>query len=214
MYERSRILVVDDDRALLDIAEETIGDSFDVMLAVSGKQALEILGNETLRGGGGPELIILDIEMPGMDGYETLKRIRGIPAFAETPVIFLTGFTGFDAELYVLRHGAQDYITKPFARENLLARISLRLESGRQSKQLQELRKRSENDEKNFAALTKDLTQSEREVARLITLGFGNQEIARRLNYSPGYVKNLATLIYGKLDVRGRGELRALLQKY
>jgi len=209
MGERGRILVVDDDRTLLEMAEEIIGDDYDVALAESGEQALEILGS-----GDAPELIILDIEMPGMDGFETLNRIREIPPLAEIPVIFLTGRTGSEAELAGLKLGAQDYITKPFARENLVTRIRLRIESGQQARQLRKIFELSEKDEALFITSTRGLTLSEREVARLIAQGFGNQEIAQYLHYSSGYVKNLATLIYEKLGVGGRKELRTRFQKY
>jgi DNA-binding NarL/FixJ family response regulator len=208
-YGSNRILVVDDDHALLGMVEESIGDCYDVVLARSGKQALEIL-----EGGIAPELILLDIDMPDMDGFETLNRIREMEAFSDTPVIFLTGVTGSEAELTVLRLGAQDYITKPFVRDNLLARIRLRLESGLQARQLRETRKRlddagaeSKKSEKKFAALTKGLTPAEKSVARLILQRHSNQEIAQWLGYSPGYVKNLVTSIYGKLGVHGRREL-------
>ena len=211
MGKRSRILVVDDDCALLDIAEEIIGDCYDVILAQSGVQALEILSSQAA-----PELILLDIDMPGMDGFETLNHIRKKESLSMVPVVFLTGITDSTAELAGLSHGAQDYITKPFARDNLLTRIRLRLESGLQARQLQEMRKQFISagwDETRFAVLTKDLTPSECEVARLIVQGYDNQGIARRLNYSTGYVKNLATLIYSKLEIRGRVELRTLIRK-
>ena len=152
--------------------------------------------------------------MPGMDGFETLNRIREMAAFSDTPVIFLTGVTGSEAELTGLKLGAQDYITKPFVRDNLLARIRLRLECGLQARHLREMRETrkrfddaSEKSEKKFAALAKGLTPAEQDVARLILQRHSNQEIAQRLGYSPGYVKNLVTSIYGKLGVHGRGEL-------
>jgi DNA-binding NarL/FixJ family response regulator len=204
--ESNRILIVDDDIALLDMVEEAICEYYKVVLARSGTHALEILES-----GIALSLILLDIDMPDMDGFETLSRIRAMEACSATsaiPVIFLTGITGSEAELAGLRLGAQDYITKPFVRDNLLARIELRLESGLQALQLQEIRKRlNDAEEKRFAELTKRLTPAERNVVRLILLGCDNQEIARRLGYSPGYVKNLATLIYDKLGVRGRKEL-------
>ncbi|MDR1642138.1 MAG: DNA-binding response regulator [Clostridiales bacterium] len=207
MSERSLIMVVDDDRALLDMAEKAIGDDYDVTLALSGAQALKILSNGFV-----PELIVLDIDMPDMDGYETLRRIHEIPPLAEIPVIYLTGLSGSEPELAGLALGAQDYITKPFVRENLLARIKLRLENGRKARQLREIREMSDLEETRFAQATKELTPAEREVARLILRGLGNQEIAAKLHYSMGYVKNMSTLIYEKLEVHNRAGLRARFQ--
>jgi len=211
MAEKSRILVVDDDRTHLDMAETVIGDSYDVTLAVSGARALELL-----QSGDPPDLILLDIDMPSMDGFETFACIRDIPALRDIPVIFLTGVAGSETELAGLKLGAQDYVTKPFVRENLLARIRLRLEGGRQARQLRDMREQIREtgvDEERFNAMAHLLAPAEQEVTRLILRGCGNQEIAARLNYSQGYVKNLATYVYDKLGVRGRAELRAMFRE-
>lgn len=207
--DKSLILVVDDDRMILDIAEELIGEFFDVALATSGEHALDIL-----RGGLAPELILLDIDMPGKNGYETLRLIRDIPALSSIPVIFLTGHTESEAELEGLRLGAQDYITKPFIAENLIARLQLRLESGRQARRLREVSERlqsSQWNEERFLALTVSLTPAECDVARLIAQGHDNRDIAQRLFLSPGYVRNLSTIIYDKLQVNGRRGLREMM---
>ena len=209
MDGKRRIMVVDDDRTHLDMAEEVIGDCYDVTLAASGEQALDIL-----RRGAAPDLILLDIDMPGMNGYETFTRIRDMDA--DIPVVFLTGLPGSEAELTGLSLGAQDYITKPFVRENLLARIRLRLEGGLQTRRLRDMREQLRDtgiDEERFNALIPRLTPAEQETARLILQGCGNPEIASRLKYSPGYVKNLATSVYDKMGVRSRGELRMMFRK-
>ncbi|MCL2164447.1 MAG: response regulator [Oscillospiraceae bacterium] len=210
MEERNRILVVDDDHMHLDMIEEIISEYYDATLAASGAQALELLQKSNI-----PDLILLDIIMPNMDGYETFERICGIETLSGVPVIFLTGMSGSEAELAGLKLGAQDYITKPFVRENLLARIRLRLESGKQARQLQLIRERMLEagiDEERFTVSTLKLTSTEQEVARLIALGCGNQEIAIRLSYSQGYIKNLATMVYDKLHVQNRWELRKMFQ--
>jgi DNA-binding response OmpR family regulator len=203
-------MVIDDDRTLLDMVEEVLSEEYDVTLAVSGTQALEII-----KTGVPPDLILLDIAMPNMNGYETFEHICDIECLAGVPVIFLSGKTGSTDELAGLELGAQDYIMKPFIRENLLARIRLRLEGGKQARQLQYLRGELIEygiAEEKFSALTQELSPTEQKVARLITLGYGNQEIAARLSYAPGYIKNLATLIYEKLGVNGRRELQAMFR--
>ncbi len=207
MDERSRMLVIDDDRTHLDMVEVMIGETYDVMPAASGEAALALL-----RGGEIPDLILLDIDMPGLDGYQTYRRLREIKALEDTPVIFLTGMTGSEAELRVLQLGAQDYCTKPVVSENLLARIRLRLEEARRYRRVQSRLHDAGIDEERFAALTRGLTPAEQDVARLIVLGLGNQEIARRLNYTPGYVKNLATVVYEKMGVHSRAELRGIFR--
>jgi len=212
MEEKSWIMVVDDDLTYLDMIEEIVGEYYNVMLATSGAQALGILKRGIV-----PDLILLDILMPGMDGYETYEHIYGRSELSGIPTIFLTGMAGSNAELTGLTLGVQDYITKPFVWENLLARIRLRLESGRQARQLQMMRERFVEagiDEEMFADFTADLTPIEQEVARLIVLGCNNHEIALRLCYSQGYVKNLATTVYNKLFVNSRWELRRAFQTW
>ena len=207
MHSRDRILVIDDDLAHLDMAEEIISEYYDVMLAVNGTQALSILQDGEI-----PDLILLDIDMPGMDGYETYNMIRKIKAVDNVPVIFLTGMTSNDAELAVLNLGAQDFITKPFIKENLLARLKLRLDESRRLRDMKDRLAEIGIDEKKFITVTAGLTSAERDVARLIAQGYSNSEIAGRLNYTAGYVKNLATLVYDKLGVQSRQELRALFR--
>ena len=210
MEDKSWVMVVDDDRTYLDIIEDIISENYNVMLASSGAQAVEIL-----RSGKAPDLILLDVVMPGMDGYETYGHICDMEGLSGIPVIFLTGKTGSEDELAGLELGAQDYITKPFVRENLLARIRLRLENGQRMRQLQTLRERiqeSEIDEEKFVALSRELTPVEKKVARLIALGCDNQEIALQLSYSQGYVKNLVTKIYNKLSLHNRYELWKLFR--
>ena len=211
MIERARIMMVDDDLAMLDMAELVISDVYDVILATSGQQALDLL-----KRGSDPELILMDVDMPGMNGFETLAQIRDIPEYESIPVIFLTGVTGNEAELAGLVLGAQDYITKPFAWENLFARIRLRLESGREKKQIIEMNNRSQEmnlDEQKFDELTVGFTEAQRRVARLLALGYDNKEIAKSLNYSYGYVKNIVSIINEKLVVKNRRELRMLFRK-
>ena len=207
MQSRDRVLVIDDDLVHLGMAEEILSEYLDVMLAFSGDQALSMLNDGEI-----PDLILLDIDMPGMDGYKTFSMIREIDAVSDVPVVFLTGMTSSEAELAVLNLGAQDYITKPFAKENLLARIRLRLD---ESQRLREMKTRLSTvgvDDGKFNTVTAGLTPSEREVTRLIVQGCSNREIAERLNYTAGYVKNLATNIYDKLSVQNRQELRTMFR--
>ncbi len=74
-----------------------------------------------------PELIIADIILPGLDGVEFIKRLKAIPAYAQIPVIFLSSVSDYDIVVQALNSGANDYITKPFNKEELLARIKLHI---------------------------------------------------------------------------------------
>ena len=210
MGERNWVMAVDDDVAYLEMIEESIIEYYNVMLATSGKQALELL-----RSGKVPDLILLDIIMPGMDGYETYEHIYDTEQIPGIPVIFLTGKTNSEDEITGLKLGAQDYIMKPFVRENLLARIRLRLESSKHMRQLQILRERlQETDvyDERYAALSRELTSVEQKVVRLVILGCSNHEISLQLNYAHSYVKNLVSNIYHKLEVGNRSELWRLFR--
>jgi DNA-binding response OmpR family regulator len=122
-----RILVVDDDtdiRALLRELLERRG--FSVAEAADGRQALQELY------GGRPDLVLLDVGMPGMDGWTTLERIREL---SDVPVVMLTARSAELEKTRGLRAGADDYVTKPFGRQELLARIEglLRRSGGRET---------------------------------------------------------------------------------
>ena len=141
---KKSILIIDDDIILLKTAEEILSDLYSVSVAKGGKQGIALLKKGII-----PNLILLDIAMPEMDGYMTLEKIKGIPECEEVPVIFLTGFSESDYEVKGLKAGATDYIVKPFAKEVLLARVEMHLARSAQNSrktvidtQIQENRKR------------------------------------------------------------------------
>ncbi|HVC82572.1 MAG TPA: response regulator [Chloroflexota bacterium] len=104
-----RILVVDDDELICDLVSETLNfEGFEVETAFSGEQALRML--EYAR----PHLILLDIMMSGINGFEVCRIILNNPATREIPIIFLTAKGQFEDELRGYEEGAFDYITKPF----------------------------------------------------------------------------------------------------
>ncbi|GHV45890.1 hypothetical protein AGMMS49546_32850 [Spirochaetia bacterium] len=115
-HDKDSILIVDDDITLLEMASELLGETYQVSSAKSGKQALELLEKGFV-----PDIILLDIAMPLMDGYTTFEKIRALPPAQDIPVVFLTGLSETGSELKGLEIGAADYIVKPFVREILLA---------------------------------------------------------------------------------------------
>ena len=126
------ILVVDDDRLNLVLAYDTLKSFYSVSVVNSGIQALKFLESREV------DLILLDIEMPVMNGIETLKKIKSVAETSEIPVIFLTGLDDSRIEAQCIELGAQDYIVKPFYAPGMLVRIRRILE-------LNELRKNLEN---------------------------------------------------------------------
>lgn len=119
---RKHILVVDDNVTNLKIAEQTLKPYYKVSLLISGIQALRFLKKTQ------PDLILLDINMPEMDGYQTLKEIKQEDSLSQIPVIFLTSQTDSDSEVQGLTLGAVDFIAKPFVAQSMLSRIKLHLE--------------------------------------------------------------------------------------
>ncbi|MBR1815945.1 MAG: response regulator [Lachnospiraceae bacterium] len=204
--EPYRLMIIDDDVSLLKSIEPLlINEGYIVSLAKSGKQAISALSK-----GMTPDLILLDIAMPEMNGYETFNKIKAIQ---NVPIIFLTSMEDINAELKGLQLGAIDYITKPFVMDILLARVKNHLASIRKMKQEEiENNKNSISfDDKKLKILEGELTDTEFKVAKMIALGYTNQEIAEQLSYSYTYIKKLAYRIFDKLDINKRNELRQFL---
>ena len=114
-----KILVIDDMEAQLSITEIMLQDIFDVSLAKSGKEALEMLFNGFI-----PDLVLLDIMMPEMDGWETYNRIRAISFLEDAPIVFVTSFDGLEERKRAFECGAADFIMKPLVRDDLINRIN------------------------------------------------------------------------------------------
>ncbi|RAU23441.1 two-component system response regulator [Paramagnetospirillum kuznetsovii] len=119
---RPVVLVVDDTPDNLKLMSGLLKDLYRVKIANSGEKALSIAASDTP-----PDLILLDIMMPGMDGYEVCRRLRGDRATRDIPVIFLTAMTSAEDEEMGLRLGAVDYITKPISPATVLARVETHL---------------------------------------------------------------------------------------
>jgi DNA-binding response OmpR family regulator len=112
---RARILVVDDEADIRELLRELLGRAgYEVAVAEDGRAGLRDLFAAK------PDLVILDVNMPGLDGWQTLERIRDV---SEVPVLMLTARTGELEKVRGLTRGADDYVTKPFGRQELLARI-------------------------------------------------------------------------------------------
>src|SRR3972149_5173621 len=116
--ESARILVVDDEADVRDIMRLVLTrEGYEVVASPSGEEALAAF--EVSR----PDLLLLDVMMPGIDGYEVCRRIKGDPRWASTPVIMVTAKMDLQDVVSGLEFGADDYVTKPFFFEELLARV-------------------------------------------------------------------------------------------
>ena len=120
--EKATVLVVDDTPDNLALMSALLKDRYKVKVANDGPRALRIAAGERP-----PDLILLDIMMPGMDGYEVCRRLKAAPATREIPVIFLTARAGTEDEESGFALGAVDYITKPISPPIVLARVETHL---------------------------------------------------------------------------------------
>jgi phosphoserine phosphatase RsbU/P len=120
--EKKTILVVDDAPANIQVVNSILKDTYKVRIATNGAKALELVGVDPP-----PDLILLDIVMPGMDGYEVCTRLKSDQGTKDIPVIFLTGQTETEDETRGFEVGAVDYIHKPFSPAVVKARVNTHL---------------------------------------------------------------------------------------
>jgi CheY-like chemotaxis protein len=122
ILQSQTILIVDDNSTNLEVLSETLTRSgFQVSVAIDGESAIEQVKYHP------PALILLDIMMPGIDGFETCKRLKCDPANQNIPVIFMTALSDTENKVRGFSLGAVDYISKPFQREEVLARVQVQL---------------------------------------------------------------------------------------
>ncbi len=133
-HTKPRVLVVDDTDDNLFLMTSLLEDDYELQLASSGQQALDMVTSAKP-----PDLILLDIMMPEMDGYEVLRRIRQDPAVANIPVIFLTALSTMEEEQLGIDLGAVDYITKPISPPLFMARVQSHLERSGSARRLEAL---------------------------------------------------------------------------
>ena len=117
--EKQKIFLIDDDNIQLTTAELFLKDEYEIHKATSGEEALKCLNNDEFT----PDIIMLDILMPNMDGWEVFNRIRAIGKLRNVPVAFLTSEEGEKERRRAHLLGAADYITKPYNMTDLRNRI-------------------------------------------------------------------------------------------
>ena len=188
------ILVVDDNPKFLADALPMYG--YDVTVAEDGLKALKIL----LETESHFDLVLLDVMMPNMDGWDTLKAIRKKKETEFLPVIMLTAVNEDQKIVSGLKIGADDYIVKPFILPNLLARIEAVLRRSNWQKESQVKNEKTINKNVNIDALT----PKEKEVLMYVAKGASNQEIADKLCVRDVTVKTHLNSIFKKLKVANR----------
>lgn len=124
------ILVVDDEIANIEIVSAALDDDYEISFALSGTQAIEVAH------AAGPDLILLDVLMPGLNGYDLCRLLKQDAALSAVPVIFTTSLDATESEVLGLSAGAIDYVTKPFQPSALRRRVGNHIEMKRMRDQL------------------------------------------------------------------------------
>jgi len=182
MNDKSTILLVDDEPTNLAILIETLQDSYHLIVAKNGQEALDRAAGE-----GCPDLILMDVEMPVMNGYDACKAMKEDPKLKNVPVIFITVLSAEEDEAYGFELGAVDYITKPFSPSLVQARVHTHLE----------LKKHRDH----LEALAKERMQQLIHSERLATLGSLSAGIVHEINNPLQYISLSAELLQRKFDL-------------
>lgn len=179
--EKPVVLLVDDEPANLAILIETLQDTCELVIAKNGRDALErAAGSRT------PDLILMDIQMPVMSGYEACERLKQTPKTAAIPVIFITVLSDEEDEARGFELGAVDYITKPFSPAIVRARVEMQVELKRHRDHLEAL----------ADARAQQLVHAE----RLATLGSLAAGIVHEINNPLSYVSLSAEMLQREFD--------------
>lgn len=185
------VLLIDDNPKYLKDALPYYG--YDVHSATDGIHALNILEKNS-----DFDIILLDVMMPNMNGWDTLKEIRKNVATKEIPVIMITAVNDEEKMVKGLKNGADDYIIKPFVLPNLLARMEAVLRRTRTHTT------KKENNLPKVDVSPNILTAREKEVLKLAAKGDNNKEIAKKLVLTEVTIKSHMNSIFKKLKVTNR----------
>ncbi|MEM7579352.1 MAG: response regulator [Mastigocoleus sp.] len=218
----AQLLLVDDEPALREAVKEYLQESgFSVQVASNGSEGWNLMQQSS------PDLVISDIMMPQVDGYQFLKQLRDDPRFSSLPVVFLTakGMTSDRIEGY--QAGVDAYLPKPFDPdelvaivENLLSRRNNGNQAVSENGEIPDIAKLANEIAQIKAILTQrnaipqssapfniDLTPREQSVLNLVAEGLMNKEIARRLNTSVRNVEKYVSRLFSKTGTNSRTEL-------
>jgi DNA-binding NarL/FixJ family response regulator len=199
-----RLLVVDDEPNLLRaVAASLRTEGYEVVTARSGRDALVRVAESV------PDLIISDIRMPGMDGYQLAGQLRASSRTAIVPIIFLTAKDETADRVAGFRAGVDAYITKPFEPDELLAVIqSILSRVERTHSEIARLVGASSDAESHLSPIQdEDLTEAEGRIALAVARGLSNKEIAAELNISVRTVENHISHILDKKNFSNRVEI-------
>jgi len=187
--DQKTILIVDDTELNINTLMDLLEDKYDLLAAIDGESALELVEEEEI------DLILLDIMMPGIDGFEVAKRLKSNPKTSDIPIIFITAKTDDESIEQAYEIGGVDYITKPFRAREVLSRILNHLTLSEQSHILEQ---KVQEKTKELQELNKELEDTQREV--VFTMGAIGE---RRSKETGNHVKRVA--LYSELLAKKYG---------
>ena len=203
-FEGDVALIVDDVPENLALLSDALSEAgYSVLVATDGMSALELLQRVT------PDIILLDAVMPGIDGFETCRRIKQMEAVRHVPVMFMTGLTETEHVVQGFEAGGLDYVTKPIAPAEVLARAATHI---RNARLLAEATRAINEGSQGTASLEQyQLTPRETDVLAWVAKGKTNRDIGEILGMSPRTVNKHLEHIYVKLGVETRSAAAALV---
>ncbi len=202
-----RLLLVDDEpNLLIAVAAVLRGEGFEVATARNGREALAKVAQSA------PDLVVSDVRMPGMDGYELAIRLRSTPSYALIPIVFLSAKDETEDRVEGFRAGVDVYLTKPFEPSELIAVVqSILLRVERTHSTIARLVGSEAASEETIFITDEELTEAEWRVAREVALGLSNKEIAAGLNLSVRTIENHISHILAKKGFTNRVEIARYL---
>jgi len=183
--ERLVVMIVDDNIANLKVAKNALSDLYDVFTVPSAAKMFDMLERNK------PRLILLDIDMPGMNGFDAIKILKANPETESAPVIFLTAKNDAESELEGLSLGAIDYISKPFMPQLLRKRVELHLTVEQQKHMLEDQAQRLEENSQELISFSENLQ-------RMV-----DEKTAKVLELQSAILKTVADLVESRDDITG-----------
>jgi two-component system NtrC family sensor kinase len=219
---RPGVLIVDDHLGNIEVLGAALANDYEISFATNGAEGIELAARCQ------PDLILLDVMMPGMDGFETCRRLRADGRLRDIPVIFISALEHVADKVEAFHAGGNDYVTKPFQPEEVHARVATQVELYRARR---ELRERQEKLQRNLAELEsaharlKEVSSQLLQSEKLASIGQLAAGVAHEINNPIGFINsNLGTLKsyidsllqliddYGPIEAAAPPELRQQIE--
>lgn len=201
-----RLLIVDDEPNLLRaVAAVLRGEGFEVRTARGGREALGMIAQDA------PDLIVSDVRMPGMDGYELARRLRSTAGFSLIPIVFLSAKDETTDRIEGFRSGVDVYLSKPFEPDELIAVIRNILQRLERTHSAIATLVGNETAEETTFVRDEELTEAEWRIAEAVSRGLSNKEIAAELGLSVRTIENHVSHILAKKRFANRVEIARYL---